>query len=274
MSVDETEYVVEETGISKTNGIDRFDDVDFNGFFDCVIDADSAKAAVDWFKEAEEDLKRRREYGRCAKKYCLLEAQMFVKISKIDGVDDVLRASEKRVVQWLRAKSDDEIDALVDKCGTGIRMSRLWDKECGKEHKRQQVNDECKRIQDVIVNEAVNRGKTRLNYGRFYEESRGRVRLPKDVVSAYTESTRDILLKKGMLGLGDGNGEYICPPRCTRDELARAILNRVHSILNDLRTLHKLCVNERFLLSAESIDELSSEFYMLTHDCAESGSCS
>jgi len=214
-----------------------------------VDDANSAKNASTFFSDLEDALKKRRQYATYAKEFCKYEAQMYVKIAQIPNAESRLKPTEKKIVAWLRTKSGDEIDALIDECATGIRLNKLWDKECREQIRQERVNSECKRISRLIIDEAKMTGRTQLNRGRFYEEARG-VKLDKETVSAYTEKTKNRLLEMNVRGLNDGEGTYIAPPFCERDELAEIIQCRIKGIESDLRFIRTTCEKQNYHLSS------------------------
>ena len=257
-----------DNSIVPSGGLDRFEQFDPNGFFNGIVDAESAKQAVGKIKVLEDMLKAADQFGEYASKFCLLEAQMYVEIAEIEGAESKLGKAQRRIVDWIRSKTAEQLNEVIVECSDGIRIQLVMKHEIGDEDKAKRIENECKRISDVIVDEAIKNGKTRLNRGRFYEESR-RVKLDSDMVDAYVESTRDRLLKSHVLGLGDGNGTYLTPPTCSREEIASIIGTRIRSISNDLVAIRQICVNAHFDIPREALKPIQHELTILNMEHAK-----
>ena len=250
--MEEVEYEVD-LDIVKIEKIMKYDGCDFSGFFDGAVDSDAAKDAVDAVADLERTLKFARQFGEYASQFCLLEARTYIKISEYEDAEDKLSRREKNLVAWIRTKTSQEIADILEKCARGIRIDNIRNRDCATSRKERSVT-ECKRISEEIVNEALTTGKTRLSKSRFYEESTGGGKLDPEVVSAFTESTRDKLLRSNVYGVGDGSGCYIATRVCNRRDVTKIVSNRLRSIADDLKSIKQICDENHYRVNSDAIE--------------------
>lgn len=257
MDEDYVEGEYDEPGLMRAGGIEeRFNP---DGFFDGDVDATQAKVMVSKLKTLEDMLKAAEQFGQYAKQFCLLEAQMYIKIAECEGAEDKLTVAKKRLVKWIRSKSSDELSKILDEVSHGRRITEIErhdNPSC--EDRDARVNSEMKRIQGDVVSTLKRDGCTQLTRSVFYDKWRIKDRPDKATVDAFTESTRDILLKSGGRGLGDEHGTYMLTPVCDRDEVRQIVENRINVIFNNIKSLAEICRQKDFYVSEENLQLLHS----------------
>lgn len=259
----------EANGLVPIGQLDTYNNFDPNGYFGSIYDAESAKRAVGKVKVLEEYLKAADQYGEYAAKFCLLEAQMYVQIAQVDGSEDQLTEAKRRLVRWIRSKTDEEMAEILEEVATGIRIMKIERRENDEQARqvqRKDIDSELKRISDQIVTDAEKNGITKLSPTVFHERWRMYGFHPnKDTIKGYVESTRDRLLNKNILGIGDGEGTYVNPVKCDRDTISQVVETRLESIYADISSLSKICRDAKFSIPEQgitalhaSIDELAA----------------
>ena len=234
-----------------------------------INDADTAKEAVDSTEKLKKLLEVAEQYGQYASQFCLMEAETFIRIAKIPNAEKKLKSSKKRIVEWLRQKTPHGLDRIRQACADGRRIHLVMKDELRKERDdiyEMGADKEYARIQGIIVTELEQTGKTRLSPQRFIEKWR-LLRAPSAAtVKAYVESTRDKLLHMDGRGIGDGDGTYVLPSKCDRQQIAAVVSIRLRSIAADLNSLCRLCSENSFKVPPEGIEILEKAVKGLEYD--------
>lgn len=218
-----------------------------------IHDSRSAKQAVKDMDAIKSMLEAAEEYGRYASQYCMMEAQMWVKISKIDNGGELLTKSQKDLVSWLQTKTQAELVEIVKECSRGIRIREVKRRDTFVPRYEKELA-EYNRISAKIENEISEYGRTTLSSGRFYEEWSITGRPKPHDIAAFKSRTKDMLITKyGGVGLGDGSGTYIVPSVCNRQETAKAIESRLNSVVRDLKSILAICKETRFAVPRSGI---------------------
>lgn len=247
-----------DSGIVPIGALGVFEEFTANGFFDEVTDADSAKQQVNNMERLKKLMEAAEQYGQYASQYCEQEFRLFLKIAEIDGAEDKLPAAKRRMVAWLRTKSKSETSELLDQCKDGRRIHVIFNQETRRAVAAYDPADDCERISSDIEKEALARGRTELNIATFYERSKHPDRITPELASAYVEHTRGKLLKKNVLGLGDGNGTYVLPERCDSEDVSKIVETRLRSIVADLRAIRRICDETGFVIPSEGVEIIRS----------------
>lgn len=251
--------MVGEFGIVKAGSLGEYNNFDPNGFFENIHDAESAKMAVGRVKALEDMLKAAEQYGEYASKFCLLEAQMYIQIAHVDGADAKLTEGQRSLVNWIRGKTEEELEQILGECADGTRLRVIKNRELRKEENglTEKIKErEYKRISEEIVKRAENHGITKLSPAVFYDEWKYSSKPDGQIIKGEVERTRDKLLRKQILGLGDGDGTYIDPNKCKRDVVAQMVETRLESIYNDINSLAKLCMKTSFVIPESGLNAL------------------
>lgn len=223
-----------------------------------IHDAKSAKQGVGDMNVLKSMLDAADEYGHYACQFCLLEAQMWVQIASLDDGTDMLSKAQTNLVEWIRTKSSEEIDDVLDECSGGTRILRIKNRDTYIP-RRDKETAEFNRISSKIESEILKDGRTRLSSGRFYEEWSISGRPKPCDIAAYKSRTKDrIITKYGGVGLGDGSGTYVVPSVCERSETAKAIKSRLESIVRDLKSIQSICKETRFAVPQSGIAVIRS----------------
>lgn len=230
------------------------DQFDPTGFIDGIIDADSARDAVDSIDQLEDMLNAAKKFGEYASKFCLLECQVWIKISKTEGADKKL-SKGKKLVEWLRGKNDDELREIVDKCSCGTRIGVVRSREIGRNRSERELT-ELKRISDKIFSEAEQCGVVRNPISRYYEEWSMQGKPDPRDVRTFQERTHQKLLSDGFLGLGDGSGEFLRVESCDRHDIEKIVANRLRRIMADVTNLCKICNDSGFRVRGDGIKNI------------------
>lgn len=246
------EYEVEqETQIVPIGGLAKFVS-DSRRLFDSVIDSGTAKDAVKRLEAVKKLMEAADQYGAYASQFCEQEALLFFRIAEIECSENELTAAKRRMVEWLRTKNDDEKAEILEQCRDGQRLHVLFNRETRQKVSYDPLKD-CDRISQDIVKEAMRTGRTTLTKATFYQRAAHPERLDDSAIRAYVESTRDKLLRKNVLGLGDGNGTYVSPDKCDRMEIAAIVKTRLESIVADLKTIKQICAQTGFIVPRSGV---------------------
>ena len=249
-----------DNGIVPSGNLANFDSFDPNGFFDGIIDAKTAKQAVGRIKVLEDMLKAADQFGEYASKFCLLEAQMYVEIAEIVGAEEQLTDSKRRLVEWIRDKTEDEIVEIIDECGKGTRIIQIKhreDRERSSNIKSNAINKEYKRISDEIVRRLNETGHTQLSKSVFIDEWRSVGNPDASTIRAYVKSTQDKILARNGRGLGDQQGTYMLVEKCERSQVAQIVQTRLESIVADLKTIKQICNETHFVVPKDGVQIIS-----------------
>jgi len=241
-----------DSGIVPIGKLGVFEDFTANGFFDEVTDAESAKQQVNNMERLKKLMEAAEQYGQYASQFCEQEFRLFLKIAEIEGAENKLPAAKRRMVEWLRAKSDGEKSEILEQCKDGQRLHVIFNRETRQKVSYDPLKD-CERISRDIVKEAMSTGRTTLTKATFYQRAAHPEKLDDSAIRAYMESTRDQLLKKKVLGLGDGNGTYVSPEKCDRQEVAAIVKTRLESIVADLKTIKQICGQTGFIVPKSGV---------------------
>ena len=250
----EGDYEVDNGIVPADNGLEqRFNP---NGFFDGDVDAQAARMAVAELKGLEEKLKAAEKFGEYACQFAVLEAEMYIKISEYEGAEAKLTESKRNLINWIRSKTPEEMDEIMSEVSTGMRIGLIRRRE-----QREQHNDlvnhaaerEYQRISSEIVKQLDTSGHTHLTTSTFYDQWHSIGKPDPHTVKAYTEKTRDQLIKKGGRGLGDGAGTYMKVEACKRTEVAQIVETRLESIVGDLKTIKQICDETHFVVPEEGV---------------------
>lgn len=264
--VDGGESALKEGTIQRfVDGLD-FKGFDTKGFFDGPVTPENAKSAVSKIRALEEMLKAADKFAENAMRFCLAEAQVYVEIAAHEGAEEQLTEAKQRLVRWIRAKSSEQMAAILEEVATGVRITVIERRESKTEGHRYDPIEDLESMQKRFIAEGVRTGKSCVTRARFYEESENPARLPRSAVDAFTERTRDGLIKKGLRGIGDGKGTYILPSKCERSKVADMVKTKLQSIETDLKSLKDICNETKFVVPHvgvlrlhKLIDSLESE---------------
>ncbi len=247
-------YETDNTGMVKIDVLATTDNFNPHGFFDGPVDAAEAKRAVSKLKAVEEMLKAQEEFGRQAVKFCLLEAQVFIKIAESDGAEEQLTEAKQRLVRWIRSKDEAELAQILGEVSTGVRISAIERRENKQPTERYDAATDCKRIQKAAIDELTRTGITTINRATFYEHSENPARLDKKTIAAFYNSSTNEALRKGAYGLGDGSGTYIMPRKLDRQTTAQVVKTRIESIVRDIKSLKQICDEAKFIIPQNGVD--------------------
>lgn len=253
-----------DNGIVPTGMLGNFNNFAANGFFEEVVDADSAKKQVNNMERLKKLMEAAEQYGQYASEYCEAECKLFFKISEIDGAEDKLSAAKRRLVSWLRGKTISERKAILEQCKDGTRVHIVFKRETRIARATYDITKDCDRISLEIESEAERYGRVTLTRSTFYERAKQPDKLTPDVVSAYVEHTRDKLLRKRVLGLGDGSGTYVSPEKCDRNEVAKMVEARLKSIVSDLKAIKDICLETGFVIPRDGVEIIRDIALQLT----------
>ena len=238
---------------------------EFDGLADAIKTMKDLKEArkciedMDFLKDCLDHADR---FGEFAKQYCVMEARMYLNIVDVfrndrDGYYEITNM-QRNLVLWLRDKDEEERAIILGKCAEGRRILAIY-KDEQKIKRLMNKMGEYRDVSDHIIQEASENGRTTLSVERFYDMFPARIKPSKDDIRAYTERTRDELLRMGAVGLGDGKGTYIVPSRAERDEVIRAIMTRLDSIVFDIRRLRELCDKAGVVFPEPKLREIKAE---------------
>lgn len=244
-----------------SNGIERlFSDVPY-GFFSGEITCNSVKEAVKWFERGWEDAKDRVDLlEEDIIKLCIIEASIYFQIADVDGSEAKLSAAKQRVVRWLRTKSKEEQQAILEEVREGVRLrtiERRENKAMKKDRDERGTIQECKRISDEIVQELNTSGHTQLTTSIFLDKWQSSSAPDSRTIKSFTESTRDRLNRNRGRGLGDDMGTYMLVSKCDRTQVAQIVQVRLESIVNDLKTIKKICDETHFVVPKKGVQIIS-----------------
>lgn len=202
-------------------------------------DSEDAKRCLDDMKLLEAMLGQADRLGTLACQFAYLEARALATIARLE----IEPPSRREMIAWLRTKTDDELNALLAECATGIRIGKLKARETRAENKARKEDAqivELNRIDRELIEELEETGRTRIGVGEYLE----RWSLPEapdnNALRGYVERTRDKALHRDAASTGDGNNDYLFPGVATRDELASIIENKLQSMHNDAMSLKSL----------------------------------
>lgn len=231
-----------------------------------VHNAESAKDAAAWMDNLKKLLEVAEEYNRYACEYCTKEAYLYVRIAQIDGADVLLPRKRKNLVAWIRSKSDEEVHEILEECATGIlidKIRRRENTEMADIKRKERAINEFKRISGAIIEEYRKTGRTSCSPSVFLNKWLVKGKPDRETSKAYTEMTRDRILKMGGVGIADDMGTYVDPTTNNRDEIRAAISARLKSIYTDMRAIIRICkmsgygIPERGLrLLRDTLDEM------------------
>lgn len=236
-----------------------------------IVDAESARETVDSVDKLKRMLDIAEQYGEYATRFCILEAEMYLKIKDIRGADSRLTPSKRRMVDWLRRMDDAELEKIMrNEVMWGTRLQAVFRRNegaAGVDHKR--AMDKLHRKSEEIIEDCRIYGIARLNADEFMKEFSNRTRPSPDYVRPFVEHTRDKLLKAGAVGLGDGDGTYILAGKCDKEQAIKAITCRLQCIMRDLESLVSLCKRLSSGIGEETASKLADTVEKLTHEFLE-----
>lgn len=241
---------------------------EFDGLADAIKTMQTLKEArkciddMDFLKDCLDHAKR---FGEFASQFCVMEARMYLNIAQLSMTfdeADPLTKGQRNIVNWVREQDDEEVACLIAECESGQRITKLYRDHlaCIRVMKKQA---ECRDVSDRIIREAREQGKTTLTVSRFYDEFPANMKPQNSDIKAYTELTRDELLRIGAVGLGDGSGTYIIPSKDNRDEVMQAVMARLDSIAYDIRNLLRLCERAGLVFPITKLRKITNEISRL-----------
>lgn len=231
-----------------------------------VVDASTARTAEVNMDKLKKMLDLADEYGNYASEYCTKEAELYIHIAGIIGAERELSSTRKRLVEWIRSKSNEELQSIIEECKSGCRIATVMNREIREDKKiaagRAEI-EEYKRISSQIIREYNDNGRTELTTMRFFDGWSLKSNPDVSAAKAFTEKTRDALLHRGGVGVADGNGTYINPDCCNRHEVAAAVETRLRSIHADLIALAEICERTRFSIPPSGVKLLEEQLERL-----------
>jgi len=239
-----------------------------------IHDWDSARDGLDVMSVLKSVLKARRAFHAKQCEYCLAEFRMWLRIVEIgerqptgtrinhETMKDKLTLVEGRIYEWLRGKSQEDLDVIAYNCSKGQSVNEQRLDESRIAHKLRAREIDAERYQNVaekIVNEGECKGITRCSVESFLS-TWGESDAPNTkTVKAYVEKTRDELLHKGFVGIADGRGTYVKNDGSGDTVmLSRAIANRITSLCYDMESLRQLCVDNNLEVPDEQKRRIKS----------------
>lgn len=230
-----------------------------------IEDVDDAAQCIDDMELLEGMLKHAHEYDNLIKEYCILEAKMWLRIAGVLNENrhrwgereckGKIGTSGWNLVTWIQDKSNEEIQRIMCDVAKGRKINNIRREEMSIARYMKQ-KDQYRTIAEEIAKEYRETGKTECSATRFYAQWKGSAKpKPKDI-NMWVDGMRNELLKAGAVGLGDGSGTYIdSNGRMRRDELNAAMVNRLASIVSDIRNLTAICSRQGVSLPSKSLKQ-------------------
>lgn len=224
-----------------------------------IVDAKTARTAAISMDKLKKMLDLADEYGNYASEYCTKEAELYIRIASVDGADSMLPDAKRKLVNWIRSKTKSQISDVLAECKRGTRISTIMNREYRDEKKIEAELAEVaeyKRISKAVITEFDSTGRTSITPMRYFDSWKLKSEPDSAAAKAFTEKTRDELLRRGGIGLADGDGTYINPLSSNRYEVAEAVEARLRSIHCDILSLISICEKTRFAIPDTGIDML------------------
>lgn len=245
-----------ETDLSTVNGALA----NLDGFLASIDDAKSADDALWQAKLMDEFLRKADECGEYAAAFCFREAQILVRAASLPDHLEVRR--RKGMIAWLRSKTIEQVQEILDECATGVRIGVIKAREtraANAQDCRDRQIDEFKRISSKLIDEVGTTGRTTISVERFYAEWRLAETPDRQTMAAFREKTKNDALGLGAVGLGDGSGTYAIPVKCDREDTRLYVENRLRSMHHDIVSLTKHCRASNFAVAHGATDALRAD---------------
>lgn len=212
---------------------------------------EDGETAVDGLSRIKKMLEAVDEYHAVIQEFCSLEAEVVIQITKICdfGSRDyyALEDSNKQLFNCVRffKMHEDRIAQAVETCGKiGCSIFEWVSLEQRSEMYAERIRnneDRVTALSEKILDDFDKNGIVRLSVDDFLDKVNDKgpnvVRMnARTIAKGVTESTRDKLLRRGAVGIGDC--QYVKP---TPETIERAILIRAESITHDMHKLAALC---------------------------------
>lgn len=236
---------------------------DIESIIDGVIDADSAKTASGNMDKLKKLLEVADQYGEFASQYCLAEARLYIKIASIEGADEQLPRSKQDIIGWIRTKTQDELDEIMETVREGTRIGTIKNREIRTKidaMRAKGIISEYKRISNEIIEEYKGVGSVNVSVARFYDKWTFPDAPDRETAKAYADKTRNDVLSAGGVGIADGVGTYIDPSSANRQTISAAVGNRLESIYRDLCALASICEKANFSIPENGVALLKEAF--------------
>lgn len=231
--------------------------MDVERIIDEICDASTSKEATDNMDRLKKLLDLAEQYGDYAIQFCIAEARVYIRISEISDGEAELTKSKKSLIDWIRNKTADEMDEILAEVASGVRIVTIKNREtraADEEEQRSSVVNEYHRIAASIVDSYETSGRTNITPSEFYDRwTLAAVPVDRATAKAYTEKTRDVILRRGGVGIADGMGTYVNPESSDRDEIASAVAERLTSIYRDMRALVEVCERANFSIPQKGL---------------------
>lgn len=215
-----------------------------------IDNGEKARKCVDDMGVLEAMLKRAGEYKQYSLQYLALECQMWIRISDAakDAPNEEVRESfythltrkEQNMLKWMGGKTIDEQMVILGECTRG---RSVWAQRTDEVAVKNALSVEAgyENTSSKIMTKLSESGRTNCSVDSFFDNWQGTRKPNYRTVKAYVEKTRDSILRRGGVGLGDGSGTYVLPDHLSADEAGDAINARVSSIIADITSLLDLC---------------------------------
>ena len=236
---------------------------DIDELINGVFDADSAKTASCNMDKLKKLLEVADQFGEFASQYCLAEARLYIKIASIEGADEQLPKGKQDIIGWIRTKTQDELDEIMEIVREGTRIGTVKNREMRSKIdavRSKGIISEYKRISNEIIEEYKVAGSANVSVARFYDMWTFPDAPDHETAKAYADKTRNDVLSAGGVGIADGVGTYIDPSSANRQSISAAVGNRLESIYKDLCALASICENANFSIPKDGIALLKEAF--------------
>lgn len=213
---------------------------------------EEASAVVEDVTLLESLLKHAHQYGEKATEYCILEARTYVRIASLyqgwsyedrEKFQQVVSLKVRRIVFWIAEKSDDDLAIVFSRVANGSRIENVRREEM-QITRYMAKQDKYKAAATRIVESFKQHGEVAVNLESFCDSFGGRGEIDAKTACVWIEQARKEVRKLGGVGLGGGDGKYvaiIADNDEQRLDMAKAILNRLRSVENDLKRMDEIC---------------------------------
>lgn len=194
-----------------------------------------AKKLLSAVLTAQEMLRKMGEYNSIARTYAEAEAALYVKAVR-ENLTTEFTGKQRSVAEWVASMTESEQQALVEKAAMGVTITYLYDSMVvGR--KWLELNERVEVNAQAIVDELEQTGSAELSLSRIAKSTYMTSSCQRKLIDAVKNRTKDRLLNRGAVCVGDG--VYMLPDPTKKVEMANAIKKRLDSIRNDVMALYR-----------------------------------
>lgn len=227
-----------------------------------IDNGEKARKCIDDMGVLEAMLKKAGEYGQYSCQYLTLECQMYLRIAEAlrnatdaeskDSFYVHLTRREQNMFGWIAGKTEDQRMVILSECSRG---RSIWEQRKDETAVKNflEKESEYNRVSSKIVARLNEDGRTNCSVESFFNSWTGSRKPDYRTVKAHVEKTRDTILRKGGVGLGDGKGTYVLPQNLTSYEMGEAVSTMVDSILADIIALRDLCARRNLHIPESAV---------------------